>query len=328
MQLGPRISLRVPSNWIARQSDDGRWWCGDAEGRATLFTEAEVAGLHESQPEPRTPTENAAPYVAAFERFLGEQGATEIATVRLPSGRVVRGVTEHESESERLRIVRWYVVRGFSDCVGILRLALGVRLPLRNEAVFRRLVEHFEAEAKTPAFRLETRPGEEAFQDFEVDGLFTFRIPADWYWLRMAEGPLKGMWRCVDPDGPARLLADYEVFEYTERGEAAERPLALARAMAEAWRQDWPDAHVQVADAPLGSLLSVVEDYDEPPEEGVADDAALRSFTWRYILGAGRRGLLVSVILTLPIERLNEPAVARLPAVIQREVRALRVGQR
>lgn len=330
------ITLEVPAHWITGRRDDGRSWAGDRDRTATIYCRAESLGVrNETTIERSRPTANTEPYVAHTVDFLKTIPLLgEIEIDRIQSGFVVHAVTEHEDDGRRFRLYRWYSIVGRSHYVSSVRLALEIGAEAAKDASAAWLVRHFRAAAHDVDPFARTPGGSDplSLKDLSVDDLFGIRIPDDWGHDLDERRGTRSVWCYPRDPRLGKLLIAYEHADL--RHEYAEgRDPDITNKLADT-RED--PAFVENEErrrlsraryaAPPGVILRFIDDEKPRPyaQEDI-DRLYVRHHQWFYVV-AGRREYLVAFFnLAIPLRWIAQPAVEETVALVEREIRALRL---
>ena len=320
VKLGDSLTILVPESWVVERREDGRWWCGNAAGGESALVDAAIAGLHEDTPPDASPRQAAKAYLDSFRRFLdGVDGVTRIEVESTATGYVLRSAGAYAEDGDSFRERRWYLFRGMTDGVVVLRMTLHVREPVLDEKRFDGLVQLFDDQIRAAHGRVLEPDGREAeaLQDFTMDGFVTLRLPLRWRCRQQGED-----WYCSDPDGrPGRLWAGYDLF--MPDGEATAD--ALAHQFAESWEPVGSRLlEKKVSPAPLGAVLQLIdEDADGGSDDGT--DPPLRCYRWVYFaLRDGAPGVMCRYTLMMPIAVVDRPEAQALIRLIGDEIQRQR----
>jgi hypothetical protein len=329
------LRLEIPTHWNTGPMEDGRWWAGDGE-TTTLYCRTESLGVWDKTDSAQSrPTINTEPYVAQTVAFLKTIPLVgEIEIDRIQSGYVVHAVTDHEDDEESLRLFRWYSIIGRSEYVTCVRLALEVRQGAVDDAAVSWLFRHFRAKAHEMDMfaRSPDEPDLLSLKDLSVDDLFGIRIPDDWsHDIDEREG-IRGVWcRPLDPHLGELVIA----YEHADlRPEFAEgRDPDITNKMADT--QEDPE-FVENEErrrlsrarytAPLGVIIRLIDDEKPRPhaEEDI-DHLYVRHHQWLYVITGRRESLVAFFNLAIPLRWITQPAVEETVALVEREIRSLRL---
>ncbi|MGE0120980.1 MAG: hypothetical protein AB7S71_21405 [Dongiaceae bacterium] len=330
------IRLEVPTHWITGRRDDGRPWAGDRSRTATIYCRAESLGVwNETTIEQSRPTANTEPYVAQTVDFLKTIPLLgEIEIDRIQSGFVVHAITEEEEDGRRFRLYRWYSIVGRSHYVNSVRLALEIEAGTAEEASAAWLVRHFRVAAHDVDPFARTPGGSDplSLKDLSVDDLFGIRIPDDWSHDVDERGRTRSVWCYPRDPRLGKLLIAYEHAdlrpEFAEgRDPDVTNKLADTKEDAEFVENEERRrlSRARYA-APLGVILRFFDDEKPRPyaEEDI-DRLYVRHHQWFYVVVGRRESLVAFFNLAIPLRWIARPAAEETVALIEREIRALRL---
>jgi hypothetical protein len=323
VKLGDALTILVPEPWEVERLEDGRWWCGDTASGESAIVDAAIARPCEGTPPDASPRQAAKAYLDHFRRFLdGVDGVTRIEVESTATGYILWSAGGYAEDDDSFRERRWYLFRGMTDGVMVLRMALHVREPVLDEQRFAGLAQLFDDQIRAAHGRVLEPDGREAeaLQDFTMDGFVTLRLPLRWRCRQQGED-----WYCFDPDGrPGRLWAGYDLF--MPDGEATAE--ALAHQFAGSWE---PVGSClldrKISPAPLGAVLQLI-DEDADGRSDDCQDPPLRCYRWVYFaLRVGAPGVMCRYTLMVPIAVADQPETQALIRLIGDEIQRQRLEE-
>jgi len=329
------MNLKVPAHWNSGHAGNGRWWVGDIDETITLYVQIERLDVREKADSAHSkPTVNAETYVAQTVELLRTIPlAGEIEINRIQSGHVVHAVTDYEEDGESFRSYRWYSILGRSDYVTRVRLELAIRPETADDAVVHWLFEHCREKAHEMDMfaRVLDGPNTLSLKDLSVDDLFGVRIPDDW---AHDAGEPSGFrtFHCYPRDphlGKLFVVYDYAPLkpEYCE-GRDPDITNKLADLRDREFVEDDERRRLSRAryDAQLGVIIYVVDDEKPRPyAEEEIDRLYVRHHQWFYVIAGRRTSLVAFFNLCIPLRWIERPAVAETVALVEREIKALRL---
>jgi len=327
------MNLKIPDHWNHRQIGNGHWWAGDSDETIAVHVQIEYTGVW-SEADGET-TVDAETYVAqAVELLRTIPRVGEIEIDRIPSGHVVHAVTDYDKGGKPFRSHCWYSILGRSDSALRVRLELVIQPGTADAAVVQWLCGHLrkKARAMDMSARVIDGPNARSLKDLSVDDVFGIRIPDDWAHDINERAGLRSIWCYPRGSQLGKLVIAYEHKRLPPEFAGGRDP-DIANKLADLRDRDFEDderrrlSRVRFA-APLGVIVYIVDDEKPRPySEDDLDRLYVRHHQWFYVIAGRRYSLVAFFNMKMPLRWISRPETAETIALMDREIRALRLLQ-
>jgi len=253
----------------------------------------------------------------------------------LADGRLIHAVTDTLGKGDMRRCFRWYVIFAADDNRILMRYLLSMRADLAETPLGRILVDHFAEEVTTVEFSTEDTDADPlaSLRDVDLDGRVVFRLPLLMAVKPKTDDPEMYYASFRDDRVTASMWVSYHENLILRHEDGSPADLTDQPELMEETLAPWIEGGKleRVAHGWLGLVVDADEDdhiaEPVPEEDADVNDWRLwpmRRHHWTYHHPVPGGFLVVQWLLMTPRDDPDNPTLAALVELLEKEIRAAR----